>query len=47
MINRVPRFRTRAAHLSEEMKNQILDHMRYAHEHGIDRPEIVNWTWPY
>ena len=21
--------------------------MRYAHENGIDRPEIVNWTWPY
>jgi hypothetical protein len=19
----------------------------YADEHGADRPEIVNWTWPY
>jgi xylulose-5-phosphate/fructose-6-phosphate phosphoketolase len=29
------------------MKNAILDNMRYAHEEGIDRPEIVNWKWPY
>ena len=19
----------------------------YAYEHGIDKPEIVNWKWPY
>jgi len=29
------------------MRNAIIDNMRYAHENGIDRPEIVNWTWPY
>jgi xylulose-5-phosphate/fructose-6-phosphate phosphoketolase len=29
------------------MKNAIIDHTRYAHEHGTDRPEIANWTWPY
>jgi hypothetical protein len=28
------------------MKNAIIEHMHYAHEHGTDRPEIVNWTWP-
>jgi xylulose-5-phosphate/fructose-6-phosphate phosphoketolase len=28
------------------MKNAILDNLRYAHEHGTDRPEIVNWMWP-
>ena len=47
IIDRVPKLRTRAAHLKEEMKNAIIDHMRYAHEHGTDPPEIVNWTWPY
>jgi xylulose-5-phosphate/fructose-6-phosphate phosphoketolase len=47
VIDRVPRLRTRAAHLKEEMKNAIIDHTRYAHEHGTDRPEIANWTWPY
>jgi xylulose-5-phosphate/fructose-6-phosphate phosphoketolase len=47
VIDRVPKLRTRAAHLKEEMKNAIIDNMRYAHEQGTDRPEIANWTWPY
>ena len=47
VIDRVPRLRAKAAHLKEEMKNAIIDNMRYAHEHGTDRPEIANWTWPY
>ena len=47
VIDRVPKLTTRAAHLKEEMRNAIIDNMRYAHENGIDRPEIVNWTWPY
>jgi xylulose-5-phosphate/fructose-6-phosphate phosphoketolase len=29
------------------MKNAIIDNLRYAHEHGTDRPEITNWVWPY
>jgi xylulose-5-phosphate/fructose-6-phosphate phosphoketolase len=47
VIERVPRLRTKAAHLKEEMRNAIIDNMRYAHEHGTDRPELANWTWPY
>jgi xylulose-5-phosphate/fructose-6-phosphate phosphoketolase len=47
VVDRVPKLRTKAAHLKEEMKNAIIDNLHYAHEHGTDRPEIVNWTWPY
>ena len=47
VIERVPSLQTRAAHLKEEMKKAVLDNMRYAHEHGTDRPEIANWTWPF
>jgi len=47
VVDRVPRLRARAAHLKDEMKNAILDNLGYAHEHGTDRPEIANWTWPY
>jgi xylulose-5-phosphate/fructose-6-phosphate phosphoketolase len=47
VIDRVPKLRTKAAHLKEEMRNAIIDNLRYAHEHGTDRPEIVNWTWPH
>jgi xylulose-5-phosphate/fructose-6-phosphate phosphoketolase len=47
VIERVPKLRTKATHLKEEMRNAIIENMAYAHEHGTDRPEIVNWTWPY
>jgi xylulose-5-phosphate/fructose-6-phosphate phosphoketolase len=46
VIDRVPKLRTRAGHLKEEMKNAIIENMNYAHTNGIDRPEIRNWTWP-
>jgi xylulose-5-phosphate/fructose-6-phosphate phosphoketolase len=47
VIDRVARLRNKCAHLKEDMKNAIVENMRYAHAHGTDRPEIVNWTWPY
>jgi xylulose-5-phosphate/fructose-6-phosphate phosphoketolase len=46
VIDRVPKLRARAGHLKEEMRNAIIEDMRYAHEHGRDRPEIAGWTWP-
>jgi xylulose-5-phosphate/fructose-6-phosphate phosphoketolase len=47
IIDRVPKLRGRAAHLREEMKNAIVEHMAYAHEHGTDSKEITEWVWPY
>jgi xylulose-5-phosphate/fructose-6-phosphate phosphoketolase len=47
VIDRVPRLQERAAHLKEEMRNAIIDNLGYAHEHGTDRPEISDWTWPH
>ena len=47
VIDRVPSLRVKGAHIKEEMKNAIIEHLHYAHEHGTDRPEIVNWTWPH
>jgi len=46
VIDRVPRLRNKAAHLKDELQNTIIDNLRYAHEHGSDRPEISDWTWP-
>ena len=47
VIDRVPGLQGRAAHLKEQMKNEIILNLSYAHEHGTDRPEITEWTWPY
>ena len=29
------------------MRKSIADNLDYAHENGIDRSEITEWTWPY
>ena len=45
-IDRVTAIGAKAGHLRNEMQNAIVDNMRYAHEHGADRPELANWVWP-
>jgi xylulose-5-phosphate/fructose-6-phosphate phosphoketolase len=47
VIDRVPGLNVTGAHTKEWLKNQILDNQAYAFEHGIDRPEIRDWKWPY
>ncbi|MGH9444909.1 MAG: phosphoketolase family protein [Terriglobia bacterium] len=46
-IERVPRLRDSGAHVKEWLKDQIIANLAYAHEYGIDKPEIQNWKWPY
>ena len=46
VIDRVPSLQAAAAHTKEWLKDQIIDSLNYADEHGIDRPEINNWKWP-
>jgi len=47
VIDRVPGLTLRAAHLKEEMKNNLIDNLAYAHTHGTDSPEITHWVWPW
>ncbi len=47
VIDRVPKLGYRAAYVRERMRSEIIDNLAYAHEQGIDKPEIVNWKWPY
>ena len=46
VIDRVPSLQAAAAHTKEWLKDQIIDSINYADEHGIDRPEINHWKWP-
>jgi len=46
VIDRVPRLQRTAAHVKEWLREQIVEHLSYAHQEGIDREEIRNWTWP-
>jgi len=45
VIDRVAHLGYRAAHVKERMKEAILQHRAYAHEHGMDAPEITGWRW--
>jgi xylulose-5-phosphate/fructose-6-phosphate phosphoketolase len=47
VIDRVAALQTAGAHVKEWLKNAILDHQEYAFEHGIDKPEISDWKWPF
>ena len=46
-IDRVPKLQRIGGHAKEKFRNQQLDCLQYSHEHGIDKPEVAAWTWPY
>jgi xylulose-5-phosphate/fructose-6-phosphate phosphoketolase len=46
-IDRIPRFRVRAADIRELFLNQQIRSKNYAHEFGIDPKHITDWQWPF
>jgi len=47
VINRVPRLQVAGAHAKERLRDMQIDCRLHAHRHGIDKPEITGWRWPY
>lgn len=47
VIDRVAWLTDKGAHAKDSLRNSIIENLAYAHEHGIDRPEIRNWKWPF
>jgi xylulose-5-phosphate/fructose-6-phosphate phosphoketolase len=47
VVDRVPRLQTIGAHFKQHLRNKLVDHKQYIHEHGEDMPEVKNWKWPY
>jgi xylulose-5-phosphate/fructose-6-phosphate phosphoketolase len=45
VIDRVPMLRVAGAHAKERFRNEQIACRHYAYEHGIDKPEIVEWKW--
>ena len=46
VIDRVPRCSVAGAHAKEKLRNMQIECQRYAYEHGVDKPEVDQWTWP-
>ena len=47
VIDRVPALQVTGAHVKEKLRNMQIECQNYAYEHGIDKPEVDQWTWPY
>ena len=47
VIDRVSRLQVTGAHVKDWLKDQICENLDYALEHGIDKPEIIDWKWPH
>jgi xylulose-5-phosphate/fructose-6-phosphate phosphoketolase len=47
VIDRVPKLKSAGAHTKEQLKDEQIACRNYAFEYGTDRPDIVNWKWPY
>jgi xylulose-5-phosphate/fructose-6-phosphate phosphoketolase len=47
VIDRVPTLHTTGAHAKEKLRNMQIDARRYAHKHGLDKPELLEWRWPF
>ncbi len=47
VINRVPRLQVTGAHVKEKLRDMQIDCRNYAHEHGVDKPDVDNWVWPF
>ncbi len=47
VIDRVPGLQVSGAHAKEKLRNMQIECQNYAYEHGIDKPEVDQWKWPY
>jgi xylulose-5-phosphate/fructose-6-phosphate phosphoketolase len=46
VINRVPGLKVIGAHAKECFRDQQISCREYAHQHGVDMPEVSQWVWP-
>jgi xylulose-5-phosphate/fructose-6-phosphate phosphoketolase len=45
VTDRVPSLGARAAYAKQFIRDKLMDHKNYIHQHGEDLPEILNWKW--
>jgi len=46
-IDRTPKLRVIGASAKDKCRDLQAECRNFAYEQGIDKPEVVNWRWPY
>ena len=47
VIDRLPQLHVAGAHVKDKLRDRKIDCRQYAYEHGVDSPELREWTWPF
>ncbi len=46
VVDRVPKLATAGAYARQAIRDKLVEHERYIRAHGVDLPEVRDWTWP-
>jgi xylulose-5-phosphate/fructose-6-phosphate phosphoketolase len=44
-IDRLPQTGDRGVYLKQQLQDKLVEHQRYIRLHGVDLPEVRDWTW--
>jgi xylulose-5-phosphate/fructose-6-phosphate phosphoketolase len=44
-IDRLPQTGSPGVYLKQQLRDKLVEHTHYIREHGLDMPEIREWTW--
>jgi xylulose-5-phosphate/fructose-6-phosphate phosphoketolase len=47
VIDRVPRLKSKSAHVLQQLLDRLIEHRQYITQHGEDIPDIRDWKGPY
>lgn len=47
VVDRVESIGYKGAYIKQKMRDKLIEHKQYIHQHGEDMPEIRDWKWPY
>jgi xylulose-5-phosphate/fructose-6-phosphate phosphoketolase len=45
VIDRVPGLARQVPHIKQILREKLMDHRAWVDQHGVDMPEIAEWTW--
>ena len=47
VIDRLPQLQVAGAHVKDTLRDRQIECRAYAHHHGVDPPDVLDWRWPF